>query len=214
MTAQMRLPNFGKSKNDATHPKNPIKPRRRKTPHQMTHAEYKQERQRRGLTQDALAALLGVRQSTISDRERGRREITREAELALRSLSSANTEMMDASTTETCRSCFGLGITLKGDLSKCPDCSHSHPSPGSELVWANAKPTEPGWYWVRGKDFLPLIVEFERNLRTGRLFCAWDFPIYCEPYEWAGPIPFPNTIRQQPLDIKPPSPAIDSASTA
>ena len=52
----------------------------------MTPAEYKQERKRRGLTQAALAALLEVRQSTVSDRERGRRDITREAELALRSL--------------------------------------------------------------------------------------------------------------------------------
>lgn len=52
----------------------------------MTPAEYKQERQRRGLTQAALAVLLGVRQSTVSDRERGRRDITRESELALRSL--------------------------------------------------------------------------------------------------------------------------------
>lgn len=52
----------------------------------MSPAEYKQERQQRGLTQAALAALLGVRQSTISDRERGRREITQEAKLAILSL--------------------------------------------------------------------------------------------------------------------------------
>ena len=54
----------------------------------MTPADYRQERQRRGLTQATLAVLLGVRQSTVSDRERGRRDITREAELALRSLPS------------------------------------------------------------------------------------------------------------------------------
>ena len=60
----------------------------------MSPAEYKQERQRRGLTQAALAALLGVRQSTVSDRERGRREITRESELAIKSLPlPANTEL-------------------------------------------------------------------------------------------------------------------------
>lgn len=58
----------------------------------MTPADYKQERQRRGLTQAALAVLLGVRQSTVSDRERGRREITREAELAIKSLP-ANVEV-------------------------------------------------------------------------------------------------------------------------
>ena len=56
----------------------------------ITPAEYRQERKRRGLTQAALAALLGVRQSTVSDRERGRRKITREAELALLSLPSAS----------------------------------------------------------------------------------------------------------------------------
>jgi transcriptional regulator with XRE-family HTH domain len=51
----------------------------------MTGAEYKAERKKRG-TQMQVAALLGVMQSTISDRETGRREITREAELALKSL--------------------------------------------------------------------------------------------------------------------------------
>lgn len=51
----------------------------------MTGAEYKAERKKRG-TQMQVAALLGVMQSTISDRETGRREITREAELALKFL--------------------------------------------------------------------------------------------------------------------------------
>lgn len=51
----------------------------------MTGAEYKSERKKRG-TQTQVAALLGVMQSTISDRETGRREITKEAELALKSL--------------------------------------------------------------------------------------------------------------------------------
>ena len=52
----------------------------------MSGAEYKAERKRRGLSQAALAALVGVTQGTISDRETGRREITREAEMALLSL--------------------------------------------------------------------------------------------------------------------------------
>ena len=51
----------------------------------MSPAEYRRIRKERG-TQTEVAALLGVRQSTVSDRETGRREITREAELALRSL--------------------------------------------------------------------------------------------------------------------------------
>lgn len=51
----------------------------------MTATEYKTERKKRG-TQMEVAGLLGVRQSTISDRETGRRDVTREAELALLSL--------------------------------------------------------------------------------------------------------------------------------
>lgn len=52
----------------------------------MTAEEYKSERQRRGLSQTALAALVGVRQGTISDRETERIGISREAEMALLSL--------------------------------------------------------------------------------------------------------------------------------
>lgn len=58
----------------------------------MTPAEYKHERQRRGLTQVALAALLGIARETVSRREKGHDTITQEAALALRSLPSANTE--------------------------------------------------------------------------------------------------------------------------
>lgn len=56
----------------------------------MTPAEYKQERQRRGLTQAALAVLLGVPRETVSRRENGKQQITEEAALALRSLPSSN----------------------------------------------------------------------------------------------------------------------------
>lgn len=52
----------------------------------MTAAEYKHERKRRGLTQAALAALVGVRQGTVSDRETERIGISREAALAILSL--------------------------------------------------------------------------------------------------------------------------------
>ena len=58
----------------------------------MTPAEYKQERQRRGLTQAALAALLGLPRETVSRRENGKQQITEEAALALRSIPSANVE--------------------------------------------------------------------------------------------------------------------------
>lgn len=52
----------------------------------MIGPEYKGERLKRNLTQVALAAQVGVRQATISARERGEIEITKEAELAILSL--------------------------------------------------------------------------------------------------------------------------------
>ena len=52
----------------------------------MTPAAYKQERQRRGLTQAALARLLGVTRETVNRRESGRDRITAEAALAIRGL--------------------------------------------------------------------------------------------------------------------------------
>jgi len=56
----------------------------------MTPTEYKQERKRLGLTQAALAALLGIARETVSRRENGKQQITEEAALALRSIPSAN----------------------------------------------------------------------------------------------------------------------------
>jgi len=50
----------------------------------MNSTDYKRERQLRG-TQAGIAAQLGVRQATVSDRENGG-EITREAWLALNAL--------------------------------------------------------------------------------------------------------------------------------
>jgi len=49
-------------------------------------AEYKRDRKARGLTQTQLAALVGVRQATISDRETGAHEFGQEAVMALRSI--------------------------------------------------------------------------------------------------------------------------------
>lgn len=51
----------------------------------MTPLSYKLRRQQSG-SQVEVAALLGVRQATVSDRETGQQPITREAELALLSL--------------------------------------------------------------------------------------------------------------------------------
>jgi hypothetical protein len=60
----------------------------REDPQRMTPAAYKSERQRRGLSQAALAALVGVSRGCINYREAGhdRYPITREAWLAVQSL--------------------------------------------------------------------------------------------------------------------------------
>lgn len=52
----------------------------------MTPGEYKQLRKERGLTQAALAALLGVSRETIVRRESGALTVTEEAALAIQSL--------------------------------------------------------------------------------------------------------------------------------
>jgi DNA-binding XRE family transcriptional regulator len=51
----------------------------------MSPAQYRRERKARG-TQATVAALLGVQRETITRREAGEVEITREMELALRAL--------------------------------------------------------------------------------------------------------------------------------
>ena len=56
----------------------------------MTGTEYKSLREKLGLTQAGLAALLGVTRKTINARENGAK-ITEEARLAILSLSSPNT---------------------------------------------------------------------------------------------------------------------------
>ena len=60
----------------------------------MTPSEYKALRKKLGLTQAGLAARLGVTRKTVSSRENGAK-ITEEAALAIRSLSSPNTERGD-----------------------------------------------------------------------------------------------------------------------
>ena len=59
----------------------------------MTPVEYKALRCKLGLTQAGLAAVLGVTRKTINARENGAK-ITEEAALAIRSLSSPNTEVV------------------------------------------------------------------------------------------------------------------------
>ena len=52
----------------------------------MRPSEYKHERQRRGLTQAALAAQLGIPRESVSRRENGTQKITEEAALAIQAL--------------------------------------------------------------------------------------------------------------------------------
>lgn len=55
----------------------------------MEAPEYKATRKRLGLTQDGLAALLGVSLRTIANRESGVHPISHEAAVAIRSLAAA-----------------------------------------------------------------------------------------------------------------------------
>ena len=85
----------------------------------MTAAEsYKAERIARNLTQHALAALVGVRQGTISDRETGRSEITKEAELAIRSLPLPSRRFTCLECGGKCRSSIGE----RGSRKYCRPC--------------------------------------------------------------------------------------------
>lgn len=52
----------------------------------MTPTDYKAAREKLGLTQAGLAALLGVTRATINSREAGRTPITAEAALAIGAL--------------------------------------------------------------------------------------------------------------------------------
>jgi hypothetical protein len=62
------------------------------------------------------------------------------------------------------------------------------------LGWTDAKPTEPGWYWMRiesGYDncgWLPRIVHVERDGRSGQLTEVSR----SGRWQWAGPIPEPR----------------------
>ena len=66
----------------------------------MTPAEYKAIREKLGLTQAGLAAVLGVTRKTINARENGAK-ITEEARLAILSLSSSNVEVCHGTTNQS-----------------------------------------------------------------------------------------------------------------
>lgn len=55
----------------------------------MDATQYKETRERLGLTQAGLAALMGVSLRTIANRESGVHPISHEAEVAIRSLAAA-----------------------------------------------------------------------------------------------------------------------------
>lgn len=58
----------------------------------MSPAEYKAQREKLGLTQAGLAAMLGIPREAVVRREAGTQRITEEAAIALRSLRPAKTK--------------------------------------------------------------------------------------------------------------------------
>jgi len=76
-------------------------------------AAYKAARKARGLTQTELAALVGVRQGTISDRETGAHEFGQEAVMALRSIPLPSRLFTCEECGDKCRSTIGERGTRK-----------------------------------------------------------------------------------------------------
>jgi len=81
-------------------------------------AAYKADRKARGLTQTQLAALVGVRQATISDREAGKHEFGQEAVMALRSIPLPSRRFTCLECGEKCRSSIGE----RGSRKYCRPC--------------------------------------------------------------------------------------------
>ena len=69
----------------------------------MSPAEYRAHREKLGLTQAGLAALLGVPRESISRRESGKQAITAEAVLALRAIRPKKDKAPGGSNTKICR---------------------------------------------------------------------------------------------------------------
>ena len=57
----------------------------------MTPSEYQQKRKKLGLTQTELARLLGIARETVSRRENGHDELSKEAVLAIQALANKKT---------------------------------------------------------------------------------------------------------------------------
>lgn len=71
------------------------------------------------------------------------------------------------------------------------------PASGSDLVWGDAPPTVPGWYWVRGgvQDKARIVRLYDAGVETGaRVLCLADGLLLSSypAQSWAGPIPEPR----------------------
>jgi hypothetical protein len=69
------------------------------------------------------------------------------------------------------------------------------------MTWTTEKPTVPGWYWWKSKQYSPVIVEIYRLEVRGESYLL----IGVEDAEglWAGPIPLPeeeNTLDTEASD--------------
>ncbi len=69
---------------------------------------------------------------------------------------------------------------------------------GAELVWGDASPTAPGWWWVRSPRGAIGVAVVYRTTTDGRFFAAEQSGggyVGSAPYagySWAGPIPEPR----------------------
>jgi len=65
----------------------------------------------------------------------------------------------------------------------------------NQLVWTNEKPTKPGWYWYKYRQYEPRVVEIIQCLH-GLKFPYWGNPVKIEDADgqFAGPIPEPDGI--------------------
>ena len=68
----------------------------------------------------------------------------------------------------------------------------------AKLVWADTKPTVPGWYWYRIRDSFPSRIVELRNLKHGgnvEIYVIGHGLLDSHEGQFAGPIPHPEEPR-------------------
>jgi hypothetical protein len=72
---------------------------------------------------------------------------------------------------------------------------------GPLMEWTTTKPTEPGWYWWRGRPNIePDIHKVSARDIEDQADGLYSFP----PGEWSGPIDPPREARGEPCRCDPP----------